>query len=262
MAAPGHRPPCVPRPRHVMAFTSMHAPAHLGPGEGGGGGEGEGGTGLGDVAVGQHWTLPAPGHRPARNGLPRQLNLLISAHAPGHFPGGAGVGAGVGDCLNAVVGGQHLTLLAPGHRPVWNTAPLQSNVLVSAHSPAHRDEGEGGRGEGGRGVGNTVLVGQHLMCAAPGHSPTRKSAPLHRRALLSAHSPLHAAGGGGGGGGGRFRCSRPVGQHLMLLPPGQKPDLTLAPTHRCVPVLTQMPGWPRRHARGAGGAGAAPCGQH
>lgn len=150
-----------------MAFTLMHSPGHFEPGGGGGEGEGLGGDGdgLNTATVLQHWMLDAPGHMPRRNASPLQSYLLTSAHSPWQRPGGGGegLGGGGGDDLKTVRVGQHFMLDAPGHRFVWNAAPWQSNLPVSAHSPAHLPGG-GGEGDGlGGGGGEAAArpLGQH-----------------------------------------------------------------------------------------------------
>ena len=58
-----------------------------------------------EVTVRQHLMLLAPGHSPVWNGVPMQLNLLVSAHEPVHVPGGGGGGGGGGPCLVALAPG-------------------------------------------------------------------------------------------------------------------------------------------------------------
>ena len=71
------RPPCSPS-RGPLWTTLWPEPTHV-PGGGG-----EGGACLRTMVAAQHRVLLAPGRRPARNGLPLQSNVLVSARPPAH----------------------------------------------------------------------------------------------------------------------------------------------------------------------------------
>ena len=173
----------------------------------------------------------------------------------GGGPGGDG-GGGVdgGDDLNSTVVGQQRLLLDPGHSPRWNDAPLQSNWLMSAHSPPQLvGGGVGGVGDGGRGlVALAPGRGQHRTLAAPGHLLPNVAAPLQRYVFVSMHSPGQLGGVGGGGDGGVVvRALEPGrGQHLIWLAPVHRPVRMAAPLHVYEFTLMHSPA-----QRGDGGGG-------